>query len=351
MTLRLRILLGYGYLVALLLLATGSAILGFFHLSSGVEVVLEENLTSVRAAMDMIESLERQDSATLAALIDEAAPMPIADLATQQQAFEEALQRAAAYLTEEGEGEIVAGIRLDFDLYRRARDGLVAERPAQPLVAYYARVAPPFAEVKGDVLRLLALNQQAMARTDRAMRELALRNGTWLGFVVALALVSFVFLSRAMQHSVLGRLQRLESGIQAIAAGQQQRLAIEGRDELALIARRVNELLDQYDRLERGSQGRLAQDRRLVLGLLRAHGDDVALFGLSGELLAGKITHRALAARLVEWIRHEGRELADRAATSASSIQAGTAHAEIALLLAPPSRPVGWLARVTLPKD
>ncbi|HVS16092.1 MAG TPA: HAMP domain-containing protein [Thermoanaerobaculia bacterium] len=346
MSVRLRILLGYGYLVALLLLATGSAIVGFFHLSSGVEVVLEENLSSVRSAMDMIEALERQDSATLATLIDRTEAAPASDLDAHERAFLKALDAANANITEEGEREAVAEIRLSFAAYRQARDALIAERPERALAAYNQRVFSPFAEVKGDVLRLLALNQQAMAHTDRAMRELALRNGTWLGFLVVVALVSLVFLSRVMQQRVLRRLEDLESGIRAIAAGQQRRLPEEGRDELALIARRVNGLLDQYEQLERRSHGRVAQERRLVLGLLQTLGEGIALFGLSGELLAGAVADHALAARLADWIRGEGRERAESARPEPVTVSAGAAHAELELVLAPGSRPVAWLARL-----
>ena len=385
MSLRLRILLGYAYLVGLLLLATGSAIFGFFHLSTGVEVVLEENLTSVRAAMEMMEALERQDSATLAALIDRTAQAPISELAVYEREFDDALQRAAANLTEEGEGAVVAEIGARFELYREARNALVEERPERPLPAYDERVSGPFAQVKTQVFRLLALNQQAMVRTDRAMRELAVRNGTWLGFVVAVALISFVFLSRALQRTILARLQELESGIQAIAAGELKRLAEEGKDELELIARRVNGLLDQYELLERRSRGRLAQERRLVLGLLGSHGQRIALYGLAGELLAGSVADQELSNRLSRWIRGHGRAVAEKAEpwTGTLSEETGTEdtssrgagskdsgsegresggagsrsgesdatesaqemHAELELLLAPPSRPAGWLVR------
>jgi HAMP domain-containing protein len=350
MSLRLRILLGYGYLVALLLLATGSAIFGFFQLSGGVGVMLEENLVSVGAAMAMIEALERQDSATLSALIDPSAEGPLVDLATYQREFREALERAASNLTEEGEDEVVAALRRDFDEYRRARDALIEERPERLLAGYNSRVALPFTKVKSEALRLLALNQEAMARTDRAMRDTALRSGTWLGFVVAMALISFVFLSRAMQRSVMGRLQRLETGIQAVAAGRQRRLAEEGRDELGIVSRRVNALLDQYEELERGSHGRLAQERRLVLALVRACGEGNVLLGLSGEVLAGSVPDQGLATRLTEWIRAEGREhveAAGQAEATRATVSAGGALAELELLLAPPARPVGWLARIS----
>lgn len=343
MTLRARLLLGYGYLVGLLLVAVGSATLGFFHLSAGIEVVLEDNFRSIQAAMTMIETLERQDSATLAALIE--GRTETRDMELHEEAFREAVAEAADNVTEDEEPGVLAAIREEFAAYRAARDRLLAARLERPLAAYNREVFPRFAAVKSHVLRLLAINQEAMIRTDREVREAAVQSGTWLGFLAVVALLSFVFLSRMMQSRILGRLDRLRDGIAAVAAGRRRRLREEGEDELALIARNVNRLLDRYDELKGRSQGRLAQERRLVLGLLGASKEAEALFSLSGELLAGGLEDRELEGRVVEWIREEGRGRAEAARPTRATVGAGGEEVAVDLVIAPGDRPAGWLVR------
>lgn len=196
MTLRLRLLLGYGYLVGLLLLATGSAMLGFFHLSESVDVILEENFNSITAAMRMLEALERQDSATLAALLEGRGEVP--EMEAHEEAFLAALEAAEGNVTEEAERPLLERLRRDFMAYREARDRLLAAQPASPLRAYNTRVFPVFSTAKSQVFELLDLNHQAMVEADREARQAALQNGAWLGFLVAVALISLVFLSRAL---------------------------------------------------------------------------------------------------------------------------------------------------------
>ena len=70
MRIRTRILVGYGYLVGLLVLGAASAAIGFQQLGAAIDRVLAENIDSVRASIAMLESLERQDSATLRLLIE-----------------------------------------------------------------------------------------------------------------------------------------------------------------------------------------------------------------------------------------------------------------------------------------
>ena len=136
MTLRFRLLFGYGYLVALVLVAAGSALLGFLQLSAGIGVVLEENVKSIGAAMRMIEALDGQHGGTLAALV-EGRP-PDAGTAADDRTFRDALAVALANVTEEAEPDVLAAIERDYAAYRRACEELLAARPERPVGAYEA---------------------------------------------------------------------------------------------------------------------------------------------------------------------------------------------------------------------
>ena len=352
MTLRLRLLVAYGYLVGLILVAAGSAMLGFLHLSAGIDVVLEENYRSIQAAMVMVDSLERQNAVALKLVLEPgAAPAAREELARLEGAFRRAVDRAEANVTEPEELPVLAAIRTRFEAYRRRRDALVEERPARPLTAYEERVAGEFAAVKASVLDLLEINQRAMIRADRDAREDALRNGAWLGLLVTVALVSLVFLSRGLQRHVLARLARLRRGMAEVAEGAfGRRLPEEGDDELTMIARQVNSLLDRHQQLAARMRGRVAQELQLALGLVRMLGPGAAVYGLDGELLAGGLeADGATREAVVAWVRGPGREQLD--AAEAPTELADEVHrldgrpVELRLLATPDGRPVGWLAR------
>ena len=85
------------------------------------ERIIAENYDSVVAAQDMKESLERQDSAGLFALLDRwdrAAPQ----LREHRARFDAAYQRAAANITERGEAEVIDAIGRDRDAYYQSFD-------------------------------------------------------------------------------------------------------------------------------------------------------------------------------------------------------------------------------------
>lgn len=312
MTLRLRLLLGYGYLVGLLLLVAGGSLLGFFRLSEGIESLLEDNFATIRAAMTMTDSIERQDSALLAVL---AAGRDGAELGEpdEHRRFLEAFELAEANVTEASEPAILARIRDRYDAYRRAREELLERRPERPLVAYDREVFPLFGAVKEEIGRLLDANQTAMFEADRDARRAALRNGTWLALLVTIALISLIFLSRALQNDLIRRLENLRSDLASFSRGDpQQRLVPGGRDELSSISDHVNEILDRHQRQEAGIRGRLAQERRLVIALLELAGERAILFDRRGRRLAGEETVPAgLGDRLRELAEEETEEPED----------------------------------------
>lgn len=342
MSLRARLLLGYGYLVALLLLASGSGLVGFVRLSSGIELVLEENYGTIEAAMRMIELLERQDSATLAALLDEEEALDPGDPEAE---FRRALEAARANVTEEEEGPILEEVERGWAAFLAARDELLSAAPERPLSAYRERVFPRFAAVKGDVLKLLAINQGAMIEAEREARDAAVQGSAWLGLLVAVALVSLVFLSRALRVQVLDRLVRLARDMEEVVRGDTtRRLGESGDDELGLLARRVDELLDHHHRRETALAGRLAEERRRVLGLISARPRGTVLLSVAGERLAGEKPEPEIADAVSQWIRREGRERIREGGGVHARVDTAGGAVLLTLLVSRPGHPVGWLA-------
>jgi HAMP domain-containing protein len=350
MTLRFRLLLGYGYLVALVLVVAGSALLGFLQLSAGIGKVLEENVKSIAAAMRMIESLERQRGTLLAALL-EAGP-PDAEMAAEDEAFRAALGVASANVTEEPESEILASIERDYEAYQRASAELLAARPERPIAGYTQSAAAKFAAVRRDVVRLLDVNHGAMVEAERAARRAALANGAWIGALVAVSLLSFGFLSRAIQHQILLRLDQLRRGSEAMAEGDTRRRLLDREDdELGQVAAAVDRLLDRLQQTEGRAHVEVRRERRLALALLAGCAEGAAVFDTDGRLLAGEVGEE-VAARVRQWARGEEAARA-READGGSAAAGGEAAAPLALggslearpLRAPDGGAIGWLVR------
>lgn len=355
MSLRTRLLLGYGYLVLLILITAASAAVGFFELSKGIGGVVDNNFRSVTAASEMLGALERQDGATLRALVDpKRTSASRSTLGEADDAFDAAYTKATKSATLDGETKRLAAIHASYADYQHARTQLVGTLPQRPLLEYNRDVYGKFKGVRAQVFRLLDLNQQAIIAADRRARRTSVQNGVWLGILVTLSLLSLVFLSRALQRHFLSRLAHFREVSEAIAEGEsRRRLKPGGDDELGLIAEHFNAAIDTQKHLRAEAQGQLNQQRQLLIGALTQRDEPVALVGLDGVVVASTLAGEATLALEAHrgWVGDEGREVLKAyesgMAAPRHDLELGEGKVLVfELLVAQKSRPVGWLVRV-----
>ena len=227
MTLRQKLLASYLVFVATLaLLGVWSA----WRLNQAGNVsarILSENYESVIAAQNMMESLERQDSAALFARLGHAERAE-RQIAENRERFNRAFARAAGNVTETGEQDIIDAIRHTREAYYRATD----ER-----ADYFSSLEPLFNRLRTDLDRLLHLNQEAMLTksanaqrvTHRALAMTVALAGTLvaLGFTLAFTLSSRIhhdadrlkseFVGTA-SHELRTPLTTLQMGIQLLTS-------------------------------------------------------------------------------------------------------------------------------------
>lgn len=303
-----RVVLGYGYLVALVVAGAAGAALGFHESGSKTERILAENFESVQAATGMLVALERQDSAVLGLLLTEDRK----DLLRRsEEAFLAAQARAAANITLEGEAEVVEEIARRFALFREARDRLLGSRRERPLSAYEEETFPAFEAVKETVFDLIGMNHRAMLEASEQAQRSATRRAILAGILVLVGILSFGLLSRALRRDLLDRLADLRSVAVAIAEGNRRRRAVPLRnDELGVVAEQLNALLDVQQETESRMQARLTESRQVLRALLLERAEPAALFLLTGELVASTLpdVDTALAALAAPALRRRAGE-------------------------------------------
>ena len=285
MNIATRLLLGYAYLVTLIVVVATTAAVGIHSLGATIAAVHERDSASVRAALRMVEAIERLDSAVLTRLLEPAAPTTAMDAADAT--FRAALAEARAHTALAEEEAIITDIEDFYQRYREARERLLAAAPERPLAAYEAEAFPRFEVVKRRVLDLIGVNQQKMAAADRAARSEAKSKAVTHGLLVLVALLSLIVLWRAMDRDVLSRLVELKVVAQSIAAGEVHRRADEGhRDELGVVAAQLNAILDRQEAMRGQVEARHSQLRQVVLALLAAWPTPAVLLSPAGAILA-----------------------------------------------------------------
>lgn len=350
--LRTRLLFGYGYLVVLLLLTAGTAGFGFFTISEAIDRILSENFRSVSASVDMMEALEQQNALTMRGLLTEQVDMEAMQEA--EETFESALEIARKNATAEGEPELVEELAEQFGEYVAVRDDVLsADIEDMPLELFAFRIFPAFVEARQSVFALTRLNYDAIVIADEEAQATALHMAGLLGLLVTIAVISMVFLSRALQHKVLHRLRALTEVAESHLIGDHhRRFDTTINDELGVVSRQLNAALDARDELEVQMRGRLNQQKQLVLGLLQEINGDLLLLGLDGKLVASTcetLRSESLAAVQTWLVEHRKEMIRDFRETRAEvelSTDLGGRKLHIRLLAAEGRRPVGWMVQV-----
>ncbi len=176
-TLRTKILLGYGIALALMVVILAWSYVNLRRLGKASNAILTENYNSILAAENMIDAIERQDSAILL-LILRYEEEGLRQFTENQSQFLQWLARAKDNVTIEGEAEIVAAIDSGYAAYlehfSRLNVSLRAD-PADASALYHESVLPAFKSVRDACIRLREINQETMFEASEHARYVATR--------------------------------------------------------------------------------------------------------------------------------------------------------------------------------
>src|SRR5678815_2057548 len=125
MGLRLKLLLSYLIFVAALIVLGGWSAWRLREMGGVSRRIIANNYDSVVAAQDMKESLERQDSAALFALLG-ARDKATRQLQEHRARFDVDFKKAENNITEVGEREAIEAIRRNRDSYYQIFDAFIA---------------------------------------------------------------------------------------------------------------------------------------------------------------------------------------------------------------------------------
>lgn len=271
MGLRAKLLLGYVVFIAALVVLGGWSAWRLREMGGVSRLILANNYDSVVAAQDMKESLERQDSAAVFALLGQS-ERALAQMREHRQRFDAAFTKAANNITEIGEPEKIESIRLGRDAYYKLYDAFLAglnlsPDQANPAVEanlmrgrneYFTRLEPMFNRLRADCDSLLHLNQEAMLAKSEAATGVARR---WFLTTLRIAgalIVAGIALAFFLAGKIVRPVQALSAVTARIAGGDfDARAEIVSRDEIGLLAAEFNRMAERLRQLRHSDLGKL----------------------------------------------------------------------------------------------
>jgi two-component system, NtrC family, sensor histidine kinase KinB len=270
MGLRLKLLLSYLIFVTALIVLGGWSAWRLREMGGVSRRIISNNYDSVVAAQEMKESLERQDSAALFALLG-ARDKAMVQLREHRARFDANFQKAANNITEVGEPEAVEAIRRDRDIYYQMFDGFMNRvngtesvshiRQGEELAErneYFTRLEPQFNKLRAECEHLLQLNQRAMLGKSEAAAGVAqlwfYRTLLIAGVLIAAGTVLAFFLAKR----IVEPLRQLTASTARMAGGDlNAKVPVSSRDEVGVLAAEYNRMAERIRQLRSSDMGKL----------------------------------------------------------------------------------------------
>lgn len=285
MTLRTKLLLAQVPLGLALALVCILSVMMLSFLGSHSQTILKDNYRSVLAAQRMKESIERLDSAALFLLAGQR-EKGLQQASVHRPLFEAELKAQEGNITESGEREITERLRTFWTEYQEEFAQLT--ETADPEVAkqfYFTELEPTFYKVKNAADEILALNQDAMVHKSENVRRTAERMNALIITAALGALLFGLLFSISLTRRLLRPLSVLSQTTRRIGEGDfTARAPIQGRDELAQLARDFNAMASHLDEYRRSSLGELLQVQQASQSAIDSLPDPVVVFGIEGDV-------------------------------------------------------------------
>jgi NtrC-family two-component system sensor histidine kinase KinB len=266
MSLKRKLALSYGLMIVIIVAVSAWSIFNAAHLGRAIDVILVNNYKSILAAENMKEALERIDSSAMffVASHSDKARLQFADNAKR---FADEFRVAADNITEPGEDQIVADVdRRYADYKQRVEQFLHTPKDltaTQQSNTYFARLEPPFLELKVGLDDLLHLNQQAMVAASERAQAQSLKAEVSTAIVAALGLVLALAFAWRFTTYVVDPISLLAEKAKRIGEGDfNQHIDVSSKDEIGLLATEFNRMLVRLRDLRTSDYGRLLIEQK-----------------------------------------------------------------------------------------
>jgi NtrC-family two-component system sensor histidine kinase KinB len=298
MNLRTKLLTGYMIFVVALIVLGGWSAYRLREMGGVSRSIISNNYDSVLAAQQMKESLERQDSAAVFALLG-ARERALQQMHEHRARFDANFQKAANNITETGEPELIEAIRRNRDEYYRMFDAFLArltetEAP-QPTGGqtrseetserneYFNRLEPQFNKLRSDCDHLLQLNQRAMLAKSEAAADVA-RRWFYLTLLMAGVMVAAgIWLAFLLANRIIEPLRQLTATTAKIAGGDLDAKAeVNSDDEVGILAAEYNRMAERIRQLRLSDKGKLIVARQTTEAAIDSLYDPVIVTDADG---------------------------------------------------------------------
>ena len=279
-TFRKKILLGYGASLLLIIVVLSWAMFLILRLGRASESILRENYQSIQAAENMIDAVERQDSATLLILLGYE-PQGASEFRENETLFLQWLGRAKDNITIPGEKEILDTLEKSYARYLSEISNLqllYRSDRTKAANAYHEVVLPLFRSIRDTCIRLRDLNHETMYAASNRANKISVQAVFSISVIGAASVLLVIVFSLFLSHLISRPVTELgEAALQVAQGNYDVKVPVRGSDELALLATQFNLMVEKLKQFHDMNIGRIIAEKRKSEAIIRSVDDGIAV--------------------------------------------------------------------------
>ncbi len=275
-TFQTKILIGYGGALAVVVLVFAWSIVSLLKLGKASDSILRENYKSILSAENMINAVERQDSALLLILLGDEDEWRL-EFRSNENIFLQWLGRAKDNITVEGEKKILDSVETFYTAYLMKVSEIFQDKDINIRKAlYHKEVYPLFQSVRNSCIRLREINQLAMFTASSQAQDMAVSavwNMVGLGIIaVGFGLGFSLFLSN-MLASPVGQMR--EAAARIAEGNYEIQVPVDRSDELGLLAEQFNKMAKKLKEYNELNIEKILTEKRKIEAVLQSADDGI----------------------------------------------------------------------------
>ncbi len=240
MHLKLKLLSAFLTIATLLIVAGLWSIKGFKDVQISIKNILDENYRTIQAAHNMLQALEREDSAILLLMHGDwehgREQLEIAD-----SSFIAELEVAKDNITIEGEAQLLANLNSVYGEYKTIWERPIVSTDKEGDLQWYQKVAHvAFQKVKHEIEYLAELNDTSMYSTASNLETIAERAMKPGIIAIIVTLILIAIFSYFISALVVSPIVRMTDRVRAFReGGELHKLDIHTGDEIQDLANEI----------------------------------------------------------------------------------------------------------------
>lgn len=305
MTLKKKIVIGYFVVFVLMGLVVAWAVTNLVSLGNATDAILSENYRSIIAAENMVDALERQDSAILLFFLGDS-KKGILQFRENEAVFLEWLARAKDNITIAGEANLIQSIDADYSAYREQFSDLTdlggADNFHLKSSYYQEEIFPLFEKVRKVCIDLRNLNEQTMYTASVRAGSVAGR-AIWSTVIVAAsALMVALIFSLLLVERIVRPIRSFMEASRKISSGDYAfRVPVETADELGLLAGEFNRMAEKLGHYNEINIEKIVSEKNKAEAILASIDDGLVIFDTGLRVMGiNPAARRMLELELVE---------------------------------------------------